>query len=550
MNSIEIEAFHCALKIEVGQKNSDNPMLQGWKSFSQCDEDGIIRECLKRIQLDAELSGTFIEIGCGDGLENNSHQLLIDGFIGVWCDADPNNIERISSACGGVIFGNLLVEQSLITLDSVAGFCDKSMRFLGTQSIDFLSLDIDGNDIHVLPHLVKRASPKLICVEYNAKFRPGSLVSMDYQEPFAWNKDDYFGASLQAFNDVLEPLGYCLVCCNAAGTNAFFVACDISTRFQSRGVEELYMPPRYYLCLGDKGHPSSLSWLRQSLNKAPGNSIYKLRTKHRIYAKTEYGGLLTYADDMVIGSSLRDHGEFQEKEVAEVAQFLETAFGFQPQLFVDIGANIGTHAIYAIRNQIFQLAKCFEVEQGNFELLSANIAINQLSSRVECFDSGVSDHAGSTVIALSDQNYGDHRVACSTDAVEVCGESEWPSRSAKLTTLDEALKNSDAAPDKTLIWIDTQGHEGHVFAGGKSFWAARGRKFVVCEYWPYGLERSGGTEMFFSFLASCETIYDLGNPLWSRGETTSVKELNERYSKMLSETRSDFHPHTNLLVVV
>ena len=129
MNPIEIDAYHRALKAEVGQNNPDNPMIQGWKSFSQCDEDGIIRECLKRIRVDTELSGTFIEIGCGDGLENNTHQLLIDGFIGAWCDADPNNIERIANACGGLISGNLLVEQSLITLESVAAFCNKSTCF-------------------------------------------------------------------------------------------------------------------------------------------------------------------------------------------------------------------------------------------------------------------------------------------------------------------------------------------------------------------------------------------------------------------------------------
>lgn len=550
MNPIEIEAYHCALKAEVAKNNPDNPMIQGWKSFSQCDEDGIIRECLRRISINTELSGTFIEIGCGDGLENNTHQLLIDGFIGVWCDADPTNIERIANACGGLIFGNLLVDQRLITLESVAKFCDSSTCFLGAHSIDFLSLDIDGNDIHVLPHLIAHASPKLICIEYNAKFRPGSSVSMDYQEPFTWRKDDYFGASLQAFCGLLEPLDYCLVCCNAAGTNAFYVHRDYAKEFQTRAIDDLYMPPRYYLCLGDKGHPSSLSWLRQSVNRPSRSNFYKLRNKSRIYAKTHYAGLLTYADDMVIGSSLRDHGEFQENEIRDVVSYLKTAYNFQPDLFFDIGANIGTHSIYAVSNNLFKQAKCYEIEQDNFDLLAANIKINDLSNKIECFNSGISDRAGSTTIELSRQNYGDHRIASENQAFEVCGESEWANKPATLTTLDNALRGINVAPEKILLWIDTQGHEGHVFSGGTSFWATSGRKFIVCEYWPYGLERSGGTELFFAFLRTCSSIHDLGSDLWDRGSTISVEDLRERYPKMLSETRSDFHPHTNLLLVV
>ena len=550
MNPIEIDAYHRALKAEVGQNNPDNPMIQGWKSFSQCDEDGIIRECLKRIRVDTELSGTFIEIGCGDGLENNTHQLLIDGFIGAWCDADPNNIERIAIACGGLISGNLLVEQSLITLESVAEFCNKSTCFLGVQSVDFLSLDIDSNDIHILPHLIAHTSPKLICIEYNAKFRPGSSVAMDYQEPFTWNKDDYFGASLQAFSDLLEPLGYCLVCCNIAGTNAFYAQHDHTKRFQLKAIDDLYMPPRYYLCLGDKGHPTSLSWLRQTINRPPNNNFYQLRNKRRIYTKTQYGGLLTYADDMVIGSSLRDNGEFQESEIKDVATYLKSAYDLQPELFVDIGANIGTHSIYAISNNLFKQAKCYEIEQDNFSLLSANIKINDLSSRIECFNLGISDRTGSATIELSSHNYGDHRITSENQAIEVCGESKRANKPATLLTLDNALKDIEVAPDKMLLWIDTQGHEGHIFAGGTSFWGTSGRKFVVCEYWPYGLERSGGTEMFFAFLKTCSSIHDLGNNLWNRGATTSAEELRDRYPKMLSETRHDYHPHTNLLLVV
>lgn len=43
--------------------------------------------------------------------------------------------------------------------------------------------------------------------------------------------------------------------------------------------------------------------------------------------------------------------------------------------------------------------------------------------------------------------------------------------------------------DIKLIWIDTQGHEGHVFGGGENLFS---RDIpVVSEIWPYGLKRAG-----------------------------------------------------------
>ena len=59
-------------------KYHDNKRLEpyGFKVYSQCDEDGIIQEIFKRI---GEESRTFVEFGVGDGLENNTVKLLLEG---------------------------------------------------------------------------------------------------------------------------------------------------------------------------------------------------------------------------------------------------------------------------------------------------------------------------------------------------------------------------------------------------------------------------------------------------------------------------------------
>ncbi len=65
----------------------DNPAAHGFKVYSQSDEDGIIETICNRLQLDG---GTFVEIGCGNGHENNTHYLLLKDWKGIWIDGDPS----------------------------------------------------------------------------------------------------------------------------------------------------------------------------------------------------------------------------------------------------------------------------------------------------------------------------------------------------------------------------------------------------------------------------------------------------------------------------
>lgn len=59
-----------------------NPLSRfGAKYFSQTDEDGITLEIVKRLGI---ANGTFVELGVGDGLENNTLILLAMGWRGFW----------------------------------------------------------------------------------------------------------------------------------------------------------------------------------------------------------------------------------------------------------------------------------------------------------------------------------------------------------------------------------------------------------------------------------------------------------------------------------
>ncbi len=63
--------------------------------FSQGGEDGIVREIFRRIGTERR---TFIELGAGDGTENNTTFLLQQGWSGIWCEGDRANIAKVNAA--------------------------------------------------------------------------------------------------------------------------------------------------------------------------------------------------------------------------------------------------------------------------------------------------------------------------------------------------------------------------------------------------------------------------------------------------------------------
>jgi len=244
------------------KKTPENPVLRGFKVYSQNEEDGIIQEICNRIGIS---QGYFLEIGCGNGLENNTHYLLLKGWRGTWVDGSETRVRLIAKNIP-LRSSRLLVLQTYVTKTSIADVLGKVAEHSGIPCPDLLSTDIDGNDIHVLKSIVGKIQPKVLCVEYNAKFPPPAVITVAYDEKHAWVRDDYMGASLQAFVNTLR--GYKLVCCNISGSNAFFVRSDYAHLFTEYPVEDLYQPLRYHLCSMRAGHPPSLKFLRALLAEA------------------------------------------------------------------------------------------------------------------------------------------------------------------------------------------------------------------------------------------------------------------------------------------
>src|SRR5438067_9272509 len=111
----------------------ENPALAGYKIYSQTDEDGIIAEIFRRI---GDRSRAFIEIGCGNGTENNTHALLLAGWRGAWIDAAPAHIESIAQMIP-LQTPQLRVMQAKVTRENVIGLIESTQL----RDLDLLSVD-------------------------------------------------------------------------------------------------------------------------------------------------------------------------------------------------------------------------------------------------------------------------------------------------------------------------------------------------------------------------------------------------------------------------
>jgi hypothetical protein len=235
---------HRRALVESARNADDRRLLKyGYRVYSQSDEDGILHEILRRI---GEGGRKFVEIGSGDGLENNTVFLLIQGWHGLWIEGSPRKVASAKNYHGAEIAeGRLKVAKQYATAANI----DETIKRLAPGELDVLSMDIDGNDYYVLG-AIRSVAPRVIVAEYNAKFPPDVRWIMEHNEAHRWDSTDYFGASLKALETLLSERGYLLVGCNLLGTNAFFVRKDLvrdppfCAPFTA---ENHYEPARYFL---------------------------------------------------------------------------------------------------------------------------------------------------------------------------------------------------------------------------------------------------------------------------------------------------------------
>jgi hypothetical protein len=222
----------------------------GYKVWSQNDEDGILAEIFRRIgTARSGQPGSFIEFGVSDGRECNTLKLLVEGWQGLWLEMDPQQCERMRRIFAAPLAeGRLELKQTSVTAENIDALLASS-RVAAAGEVDLLSIDIDGNDYHVLKAISLK--PRVLVVEYNGKFPPPMDLVIPYDPAHRWDGSDYGGNSLQAIANLATRKGYRLVGTNITGVNSFFVRSDLAgNHFADEDVAALFNPARFWLSPG------------------------------------------------------------------------------------------------------------------------------------------------------------------------------------------------------------------------------------------------------------------------------------------------------------
>ena len=238
-----------------------NPLNKfGKKCFSQSDEDGILVEIINRLDLK---KGTFAEFGVETGIENNTLILSALDWRGFWVGNQDLSYEITNEK-------KLKYKKEWITLKNILKITKELSNDLNIKDLDVISLDLDGNDYHLTEELLLNGvNPKLFIVEYNSKFFPPIEFIMEYDSFFNWKGDDYFGASLQSFNNLFYRFNYSLICCNYhTGANAFFIQNKYLNLFKDvpKKIDDIYVGPNYEL-LTKFGHLRSITLPEKIINR-------------------------------------------------------------------------------------------------------------------------------------------------------------------------------------------------------------------------------------------------------------------------------------------
>ena len=208
-------------------------MVQRYRLKSQNEEDGITLALFEQV---GTINRQFIEIG--SGLSGGNSALLASelGWTGLMLDGDTERMVQV-----GRRFPNVRAVAAWVTRENINDLIADAG--LGGE-IDFVSIDLDGNDYWVWRAL-DVCSPRIVILEFNAAFGPDRALTVQYDPAFdrAAFKDvtaHFYGASLTAFEQLGREKGYRLVVGEPRGANIYLLRNDVAPEISASPVHAVY----------------------------------------------------------------------------------------------------------------------------------------------------------------------------------------------------------------------------------------------------------------------------------------------------------------------
>jgi FkbM family methyltransferase len=215
-----------------------------------------------------------------------------------------------------------------------------------------------------------------------------------------------------------------------------------------------------------------------------------------VAVETNWGTFVVSTTDTHIGRSLFvKQGRGELKSLARAVAVLEdrgVAERARAGTFVDVGANIGTSTVPAVGVHGFARGVALEPEPRNLRLLHINIAVNDLVDRVRTLQRAASSEPGIAKLVVAETRSGVHEIA-----VDGLSGREAHLIDVELVTVDSLVDSGMVPNDGTgMIWIDCEGHDGHVLAGASKL-LAMGVP-VILEVSPSKLDKQGGMDLLIN----------------------------------------------------
>lgn len=214
--------------------------MDAMKDYSQNGEQQVILETFEALGIH---KGHLVDLGAGDGYTMSNTRALLDrGWTGDLYDGDPKGATDVTNMWIKLERVPRIIEYNTPTGEEV-------------PDVDFLNIDLDGNDYHILKALLEGMKPSLIVAEINPIFQRDEAKAMPYNAEHVWNSDTYYGMSLAACEKLAKDFGYTL-CHLHAGINAFLLRND-----HAKAHPELLRPIEYRVKVDHRPHDPKLPWI-------------------------------------------------------------------------------------------------------------------------------------------------------------------------------------------------------------------------------------------------------------------------------------------------
>jgi len=208
-----------------------------YKIYSQNGEDGIINTIFSKINYSNKY---YVEFGGGTRSDNTRLLREKFGFSGLLMNCSLENF-------------NINCRKEFVTKENINNlFIKYSVPF----EFDLLSIDIDMNDWYIWNALDDKYKPRVVCIEYNAKFNPSEDKLIKYNPKAIWGKTDYFGGSMKAYYILGKKKNYSIVCADKRGVNLFFIRSDLKPELIFKNVNDI-----------NKLYTRSWSYVKDKLNR-------------------------------------------------------------------------------------------------------------------------------------------------------------------------------------------------------------------------------------------------------------------------------------------